>query len=129
MSSCIFPYIIFHTIVLRARSLLKPSSLSYLYEGVLAQGRRFPYLNFVLPCFLCRVAIENKLPTLAFTFSDSTTTTRSMTNRQASSLGLEKLVLPITGGSSFEPSNKKQRKEAQRRVQHVGVQGPYIRTK
>jgi hypothetical protein len=27
-----------------------------------------------------------------------------------------KLVLPITGGSSLEPANKKQKKEAQRRV-------------
>ena len=35
-----------------------------------------------------------------------------------------KLVLPITGGSCSEPANKKQKKEAQRRVQHVGVQGP-----
>jgi hypothetical protein len=40
-----------------------------------------------------------------------------------------KLVLPITGGSSSEPSNKKQKKEAQRRVQHVGVQGPFIKSK
>jgi hypothetical protein len=40
---------------------------------------------------------------------------------------MTKLILPIMGGSSFEPSNKKQKKEAQRRVQHVGVQGPYIR--
>jgi hypothetical protein len=40
-----------------------------------------------------------------------------------------KLVLPVTGGSSFEPANKKQKKEAQRRVQHVGVQGPYITSK
>jgi hypothetical protein len=39
-----------------------------------------------------------------------------------------KLVLPITGGSSPEPANKKQ-KEAQRRVQHVGVQGPFINSK
>ena len=31
-----------------------------------------------------------------------------------------KLVLPITGGSCSEPANKKQKKEAQRRVQHVG---------
>jgi hypothetical protein len=37
-----------------------------------------------------------------------------------------KLVLPITGGSSAEPANKKQKKEAQRRVQHVGVQGPFV---
>jgi hypothetical protein len=40
-----------------------------------------------------------------------------------------KLVLPITGGSSSEPANKKQNKEAQRRVQHVGVQGPFIKSK
>jgi hypothetical protein len=39
------------------------------------------------------------------------------------------LVLPITGGSSSEPANKKQKKEAQRRVQHVGVQGPFVRSK
>jgi hypothetical protein len=39
-----------------------------------------------------------------------------------------KLVLPITGGSSSEPANKKQKKEAQRRVQHVGVQGPFIKS-
>jgi hypothetical protein len=38
-------------------------------------------------------------------------------------------MFPITRGSSFEPNNKKKNKEAQRRVQHVGVQGPYIRTK
>jgi hypothetical protein len=40
-----------------------------------------------------------------------------------------KLVLPITGGSSSEPANKRQKKEAQRRVQHVGVQGPFIKSK
>jgi hypothetical protein len=40
-----------------------------------------------------------------------------------------KLVLPITGCSSFELANKKQKKEAQRRVQHVGVQGPFIKSK
>jgi hypothetical protein len=40
-----------------------------------------------------------------------------------------KLVLPITRGSSFKPCNKKKKNEAQRRVQHVGVHGPYIRTK
>jgi hypothetical protein len=37
-------------------------------------------------------------------------------------------VRPLTGGSSFKPANKKQ-KEAQRRAQHVGVQGPYINSK
>jgi hypothetical protein len=40
-----------------------------------------------------------------------------------------KLVLPIIGSSSSEPTNKKQKKEAQRRVQHVGVQGPFIKSK
>jgi hypothetical protein len=40
-----------------------------------------------------------------------------------------KLVLPITGGSSSEPANKKQKKEEQRRVQHVGVQGSFIKSK
>jgi hypothetical protein len=40
-----------------------------------------------------------------------------------------KLELPITGGSCSEPANKKQKKEAQRRVQHVGVQGPFIKSR
>jgi hypothetical protein len=40
-----------------------------------------------------------------------------------------KLVLPITGGSSSELANKKQKKETQRRVQHVGVQGSFIKSK
>jgi hypothetical protein len=40
-----------------------------------------------------------------------------------------KLVLPITGDSTFEPANKRQKKEAQRRVHHVGVQGPFIKSK
>jgi hypothetical protein len=40
-----------------------------------------------------------------------------------------KMVLPITSGSSSEPANKKQKEEAQRRVQHVGVQGPFIKSK
>jgi hypothetical protein len=39
-----------------------------------------------------------------------------------------KLVLPITGGSSSEPTDKKQ-KEVQRMVQHVGMQGPFIKSK
>jgi hypothetical protein len=40
-----------------------------------------------------------------------------------------KLVLPITCGSSSEPANKKQKKKAQRRVQQVGMQGPFIKSK
>jgi hypothetical protein len=48
---------------------------------------------------------------------------------QAASPLAMKLELPIIGGSSFEPANKKQKKEAQRRVQHFGVQGPFIKSK
>jgi hypothetical protein len=48
-------------------------------------------------------------------------------NNQAEVASAMKLVLPITGGSCSEPANKKQKKEAQRRVQHVGVQGPFIK--
>ena len=40
-----------------------------------------------------------------------------------------KLVFSITDGSSSEPANKKQKKEAQRKVQHVGVQGPFVGSK
>jgi hypothetical protein len=50
-------------------------------------------------------------------------------NTQAGAASASKLVLPITGGSCSEPANKKQKKEAQRRVQHVGVQGPFIKSK
>jgi hypothetical protein len=50
-------------------------------------------------------------------------------NNQAEAPSVMKLVLLITGGSSSEPANKKYKKEAQRRVQHVGVQGPFIRSK
>jgi hypothetical protein len=64
-----------------------------------------------------------------FTTTTSHTTTKSMASHQASLLKMESLALPITGGSIFEPCNKKQRKEAQRRVHHLGVQGPYIKTK
>jgi hypothetical protein len=48
---------------------------------------------------------------------------------QARAASDPKLVLPITGGSSSEPANKKQKKESQRRVQHVGVQGPFIKSR
>jgi hypothetical protein len=50
----------------------------------------------------------------------------SATRPKISSPTATKLVLPITGGLSSEPANKK---EAQRRVQHVGVQGPFIKSK
>jgi hypothetical protein len=48
---------------------------------------------------------------------------------QVATASASKLVLPITGGSCSEPANKKQKKEAQRRVQHVGVQGPFIKSR
>ena len=50
-------------------------------------------------------------------------------NNQAEVASATKLVLPITGDSSSEPANKKQKKEAQRRMQYVGVQGPFIKSK
>jgi hypothetical protein len=55
--------------------------------------------------------------------------TMASCNNQAVAPSVTMLVLPIIGGSSSEPANKKQKKEAQRRVQHVGVQGPFIRSK
>jgi hypothetical protein len=48
---------------------------------------------------------------------------------QAEAASATKLVLPITGGSCSEPANKKEKKDAHRRVQHVGVQGPFIKSK
>jgi hypothetical protein len=50
-------------------------------------------------------------------------------NNQVVAPSAMKLMFPITGGSSSEPTNKKQKKEAQRRVQHVGVEGPFIKSK
>jgi hypothetical protein len=50
-------------------------------------------------------------------------------NNQVVAPSAMKLVLPIISGSGSEPANKKQKKEAQRRVHHVGVQGPFIKSK
>jgi hypothetical protein len=68
---------------------------------------------------------------LAPTSGELTSTVELMAsfNNQAEVASATKLVLPITGGSCSEPANKKQKKEAQRRVQHVGVQGPFIKSK
>jgi hypothetical protein len=52
----------------------------------------------------------------------------SQSNQAVASLAT-KLVLPITCGSSSKPANKKQKKEAHRRVHHVGVQRPFIKSK
>jgi hypothetical protein len=70
-------------------------------------------------------------PTLAPTSCELTSTVETMAsfNKQAIAPSVTKLVLPIKGGSSLEPANRKQKKEAQRRVQHVGVQGPFVRSK
>jgi len=45
-------------------------------------------------------------------------------HNHAEAASAPKLVLPITGGSCSEPANKKQKKEAQRRVQHVECKDP-----
>jgi hypothetical protein len=55
--------------------------------------------------------------------------TASFNNQAEVSSATKLLVLPITDGSGSEPANKKQKKEAQRRVQHVGVKGPFIKSK
>jgi hypothetical protein len=59
----------------------------------------------------------------------STVATMASQNNQVVAPSATKLVLPITGASSSEPANKKQKKEAQRRVQDVGVQVPFIKSK
>jgi hypothetical protein len=48
---------------------------------------------------------------------------------QAVAPSATKLMLPITSSSSSEPANKKLKKEAKRRVQHVGVHGTFINSK
>jgi hypothetical protein len=76
-------------------------------------------------------AFVNKSPILAPTSGELTSTLKLMAslNNQVVAPSAMKLVLPITGGSSAELANKKQKKEAHRRVQHVGVQGPFIKSK
>jgi hypothetical protein len=49
-----------------------------------------------------------------FTTTTSCITMKRMASHQASSSTLRKLVLPITRGSSFKPSNKKQKKETKK---------------
>jgi hypothetical protein len=68
---------------------------------------------------------------LAPTFGELTSTFELMasSSNQVEVSSATKLVFPIRGGSGSEPANKKQKKEAQRRVQHVGVQGPFIKSK
>jgi hypothetical protein len=68
---------------------------------------------------------------LAPTSGELTSTIATMTSQvnQVVEPLATKLVLPITGGSSSEPANKKQKKETQRRVQHIGVQGLFIKSK
>jgi hypothetical protein len=57
-------------------------------------------------------AFENKSPTLAPTSGELTSTLELMAsfNNQVVAPSATKLVLPITGGSSSEPANKKQKK-------------------
>jgi hypothetical protein len=69
--------------------------------------------NICVALFYDSVIID-KRPTLASTSGEltSTTTTMAPQGDQAVSPSSTKLVLPITGGSSFEPANKKQKNEA-----------------
>jgi hypothetical protein len=83
-----------------------------------------------LPCSYL-IAFENKSPTLAPTSGELTSNIELMAlfSNQVVAPSATKLVLPITGGSCSELANKKQKKEAQRRVQLVRVQGPFVRSK
>jgi hypothetical protein len=76
-------------------------------------------------------SIREQGPTLAPTSGELTSTVVTMAshNNQAVAPSATKLVLPITGGSSSEPANKKQKNEEQISVQHVGLQGPFIKSK
>jgi hypothetical protein len=91
----------------------------------------FSFALFTPPLGDYHIAFENKWPTLVPTSAELTSTTMTMASQsnQVVAPSATKLVLPITGGSSSEQANKKQKKEAQRRVQHVGVQGPFIKSK
>jgi hypothetical protein len=75
--------------------------------------------------------VREQGPTLAPNCGELTSTVATMAshNNQVVAPSATKVVLPITGGSSSEPDNKKQKKEVQRRVQHVRVQGPFIKSK
>ena len=68
---------------------------------------------------------------MAPTSGELTSTVETMVsfNNQVVAPSVTKLVLPITGDSSSEPANKEKKKKAERRVQHVGVQGPFVRSK
>jgi hypothetical protein len=76
-------------------------------------------------------SIRQQRPTLAPTSGELTSTVamKASQNNQVVAPSATKLMLLITSGSSSEPANKKQKKEVQRRVQHVGVQGPFIKSK
>jgi hypothetical protein len=75
--------------------------------------------------------IREQGPTLAPTSGEPTSTVATMASHinKAVAPSTTKLVLPITGSSSSKPANKKQKKEEQIRVHHVGVQGPFIKSK
>jgi hypothetical protein len=66
---------------------------------------------------------------LAPTFGELTSTTTTMASQGDEAVTPSATKLVLTGDSSSELANKKYKKEAQRRVQHVGVQGPFIKSK
>jgi hypothetical protein len=71
-------------------------------------------------------SIREQGPTLAPTSGELTSTvvTIASHNNQAVVPSATKLVLPITGGSSSEPANKKQKKEAQEGYNMLGCKDP-----
>jgi hypothetical protein len=73
-------------------------------------------------------AIINKRSTLVSTSGELTFTTTAMASQgdQAASPSATKLVLLTTGGSSFEPANKKQKKEAQHKKEYNMLEYKYL---
>jgi hypothetical protein len=76
-------------------------------------------------------SIREQGTTLAPTSGELTSIVAMMAshNNQVVAPSATKVVLAITDGSGSEPTNKKRNKEVQRRVQHVGVQGPFIKSR
>jgi hypothetical protein len=63
---------------------------------------------------------------LARSFGELTALTKSMTSFGISSSSLRKLILPITEGPSFEPSNKGRRRKLKDRRNMLWFKGPTL---
>jgi hypothetical protein len=86
------------------------------------------HFNCVALFFIFR-RYRNQVINIGATSCELTTLMKNMASFNTSSASLNKFILHIMRGSSYEPRNNKLRKETQRRVQHFRVQGPYIKSK